>query len=46
MAIDKNVFQKTRTSAKALGPEQQLGELQKTLAQEQKPPIELSLIHI
>jgi chaperonin GroES len=42
MAIDKNVFQKTRTSAKALGPEQQLGELQKTLAQEQKPPIEMT----
>ena len=42
MAIDKNVFQKTRTSAKAIGPEQQLGELQKTLAQEQKPPIEMT----
>ena len=32
MAIDKNVFQKTRTSAKALGPEQQLGELQKNFS--------------
>ena len=42
MAIDKNVFQPTRTSRRTPGPQEQLAELQKTLSQEPKQPIEIT----
>ena len=42
MAIDKNVFQQpTRTKVRS-NPQEQLAKLQQTLAQEQKPPIEVT----
>lgn len=42
MVIDKNVFQPTRTTKRNPGPQEQLAELQKNLAQEPRQPVEVT----